>query len=736
MAITLERYRDLRPDCYRELCLRDRDLSFAGSSMAEVKKYNTEFAGKPLMVEVGRLGGQANGTVLVQYGETSVMVNATMSAAEKAVDYLPLQVEYEEKYYAAGKINSSKWIKREGRPSEGAILAGRLIDRPLRPRFNNKIRNEIQVVATVLSFDGVNDPDIVAMFGASLALGISDIPFDGPIAGVRMGRVDGKLIVNPTYVERATSDFDIVVAGTDSRINMIEAGAQIVPEAEIAAAIKAGFEASQGLIDFQKKIVAEIGKSKKQLTLVGHEAALAEEVRQQTEDKLRIALYVPGKGKDELYEGIGLVKNELMDYLKEKYAADLNLKEKLIEASVLFEEEIDRMVHKNILEEEKRPDGRKTDQLRSLSADVGILPHTHGTGLFNRGTTQALSILTLAAPGAEQWLESMEISLTKKRFMHHYSFPPYSTGEVKRLGALGRREIGHGYLAERSLEPIIPNKNEFPYTIRLVSEILSSNGSSSMASVCGSTLALMDGGVPIKAPAAGIAMGLMFDEKNEKYKILTDIQGPEDHHGDMDLKVAGTATGITGMQMDVKVDGITPQIVEETLAQALKARLEILNVITSAIATHRGDLSKHAPRVQTIMISPSKIGALIGPGGKNINGIIEQTGAQIDIEDDGSVFVTATTSESMEKTIKLIKGYTYEPQSGDEFDGTVVKILDFGAFVEIMPGMDGLVHVSEMSDEHVRHPSDKVKQGQQVHVWVKNIDDQGRLNLTMKPRNN
>lgn len=704
--------------------------------MAEIKKYNTEFAGKPLTVEIGRLGGQANGTVLVQYGETSVMVNATMSAAEKAVDYLPLQVEYEEKYYAAGKINSSKWIKREGRPSEGAILAGRLIDRPLRPRFNNKIRNEIQVVATVLSFDGVNDPDIVAMFGASLALGISDIPFDGPIAGVRMGRVEGKLIVNPTYVERVTSDFDIVVAGTDSRINMIEAGAQIVPEAEVAAAIKAGFEASQGLIDFQKKIVAEIGKPKKQLTLVGHEAALAEEVRQQTEDKLRIALYVPGKGKDELYEGIGQVKTELMDYLKEKYAADLNLKEKLIEASVLFEEEIDRMVHKNILEEEKRPDGRKTDQLRALSADVGILPHTHGTGLFNRGTTQALSILTLGAPGAEQWLESMEISLTKKRFMHHYSFPPYSTGEVKRLGALGRREIGHGYLAERSLEPIIPNKNEFPYTIRLVSEILSSNGSSSMASVCGSTLALMDGGVPIKAPAAGIAMGLMFDEKNEKYKILTDIQGPEDHHGDMDLKVAGTATGITGMQMDVKVDGITPQIVEETLAQALKARLEILSVITSAIATHRSDLSKHAPRVQTIHISPSKIGALIGPGGKNINGIIEQTGAQIDIEDDGSVFVTATTGESMEKTLKLIKGYTYEPQPGDEFDGTVVKILDFGAFVEIMPGMDGLVHVSEMSNEHVRHPSDKVKQGQQVHVWVKNIDDQGRLNLTMKPKYN
>lgn len=704
--------------------------------MAEIKKYTTEFAGKPLMVETGRLGGQANGTVLVRYGETSVMVNATMSNAEKGVDYLPLQVEYEEKYYAAGKIKGSKWIKREGKPSEEAILSGRLIDRPLRPRFDQRIRNEIQVVATVLSFDGVNDPDIPAMFGASLALSISDIPFNGPIAGVRVGRVDGKLVLNPTYTERASSDFDIVVAGTEGRINMIEAGAKIIPEAEIAAAIKAGFESLQGLIELQKKIAGEIGKPKKELNLKDHNADLIQEVRKQTEDKLRVALYVPGKGKNELYEGIGQIKNELMESLKEKYAAELDLKEKLNEASVIFEEEIDRMVHQNILERDQRPDGRKNDQLRPLSAEVDILPHTHGTGLFTRGTTQALSILTLAAPGAEQWLETMEINLTKKRFMHHYSFPPYSTGEVKRLGGLGRREIGHGYLAERSLEPIIPNKDEFPYTIRVVSEILSSNGSSSMASVCGSTLALMDGGVPIKAPAAGIAMGIMFDEAGEKYKILTDIQGPEDHHGDMDLKIAGTAQGVTGMQMDVKVDGITPKIVEETLVQAKKARLEILNVITTTIGTHRAELSAHAPRVTTVKINPAKIGALIGPGGKNINGIIEQTNTQIDIEDDGSVFITSPTAEGMEKALGLIKNLTYEPQPGDEFDGTVVKILDFGAFVEILPGMDGLVHVSEMANEHVRHPSDKVKPGQKVHVWVKNVDAQGRLNLTMKPRYN
>ena len=702
--------------------------------MAEVKTYSIDFAGKPLKVELGRLGGQANGVCVIQYGETTVMVNATMSAFEKDVDYLPLQVEYEEKYYAAGKIKGSKWIKRDGRPSEEAILAGRLIDRPLRPRFNNKIRNEIQVVATVLSFDGVNDPDMPALFGASLALMISDIPFNGPIAGVRVGRVGGKLIFNPTYSERILSDFDIVVAGTENKINMIEAGANIVPENDIADAIKAGFESFKDLIDFQKKITDEIGKQKKELTLIESDEKLIAEVRRLTENKLRTALYLPGKGKNELYEGLGQIKSELMEHFKEAYPADLNLAKKLSEVSVIFEEEIDRMVHKNILEEEKRPDGRKIDQLRALSADVSILPHTHGSGLFNRGTTQALSILTLAAPGMEQWLETMEINLTKKRFMHHYSFPPYSTGEVKRIGALGRREIGHGYLAERSLEPIIPDKNEFPYTIRVVSEILSSNGSSSMASVCGSTLALMDGGVPIKSPAAGIAMGLMFDEKNEKYKILTDIQGPEDHHGDMDLKVAGTKDGITGMQMDVKVDGINPKIVEETLAQALKARLEILDVIIKSIPASRAELSAHAPRIQTLKINPAKIGALIGPGGKIINEIIEQTGAEIDIEDDGSVFVTSATPEGMKKALAMIQEITYEPQPGDEFDGTVVRIMDFGAFVEITPGRDGMVHVSEIRQERVEKVSDVLKVGQKVHVWVKSVDDMGRVSLTMKPR--
>lgn len=690
------------------------------------------------MVEFGRLGGQANGVCRVQYGETTVLVNATMAETERDVDFLPLQVEYEEKYYAAGKVKGSKWIKREGRPSDEAILSGRLIDRSVRPRFNQGIRNEIQIIATVLSFDGINDPDIPALFGASMALMVSDIPFDGPVAGVRVGRlpaqagVAGKLIFNPTYTERAESDFDIVVAGTPNRINMLEAGAKIVPENDMADAIEAGFGALKELIEWQKKIADEIGKPKRTVNVASHSEALVMEVRALTESKLKEALYVPGKGKREFLEGLSQIKKDLLVKIEEVHKDEPDLSKKLKEVGSIFEEEIDRIVHKNITEEGKRPDGRKMDEIRPLSAEVAILPHTHGSGLFSRGTTQALSILTLAAPGMEQWLETMEINLTKKRFMHHYSFPPYSTGEVKRMGGLGRREIGHGYLAERSLEPIIPTKDEFPYTIRVVSELLSSNGSTSMASVCGSTLALMDGGVPIKAPAAGIAMGLMFNEDGKNYKILTDIQGPEDHHGDMDLKVAGTAEGVTGMQMDVKIEGITPQIVRETMVQAQKARLEILNVITKAINTSRSTLSPHAPRVQTIKINPTKIGALIGPGGKMINEIIEKTGAEIDIEDDGSVFVTSVTPEGMDLALKLINEVTYEAKPGDEFDGKVVKLMDFGAFVEFMAGKDGLVHVSEISKERVNRPSDVLKVGQVVHVKVKNIDEYGRINLTMK----
>ena len=701
----------------------------------EVKTYKEEFAGKPLFIEFGRLGGQANGTCRVQYGETTVLINATMSANTKNVDYMPLMVDYEEKYYAAGKIKGSKWIKRETRPSDEAVLSGRLIDRTIRPRFDNNIRNEMQVMATVLSFDGVNDPDIPALFGASLALMTSDIPFDGPVAGVRVGRIDGKLIFNPTYKERIESEFDVVVAGTASRINMIEAGANIVSEKEMAEAIAAGFKEFQALIKFQNQIVKDLAPKKKELILANRDKDLAAVVRDFSESKLEKALYAPGKNKAEFYEGIGQTKIELMEYLKEKYKESHEMDKNLNEASVIFEEEIDRIVHRNILDSDKRPDGRKLDQLRELNSEVGVIPHTHGSGLFNRGNTQALSMLTLAAPGFEQWVETMEIDLTKKRFMHHYVFPPYSVGEVGRLGGGGRRDIGHGALAERSLKPIIPDKDNFPYTIRLVSEILSSNGSSSMASVCGSSLALMDGGVPIKSPAAGIAMGLMFDEKGEKYKILTDIQGPEDHHGDMDLKVAGTREGVTGMQMDVKIEGITVEIVEKALEQAKKARLEILDVLEKTIASPRSELSPHAPRVETVKINPAKIGMLIGPGGKVINGIIEETGAEIDIEDDGTVFVTSATPEGMKKALALIQEVTYEPKEGDEFEGTVVAIKDFGAFVEIMPGKDGMVHISEMADRRIDKVTDVLKMGQKVHVWVKAVDDaSGKISLTMKRR--
>jgi polyribonucleotide nucleotidyltransferase len=703
-----------------------------------IKTYSAEFAGKPLFIEIGRLAGQANGSCRVQYGETTVLATATMAKEPKGgASYFPLSVDYEEKYYAAGKIKGSKWIKRETRPSDEAILTSRLIDRSLRPRFNQNIRNDIQVVAMVLSFDGVNDPDIPALFGASLALMISDIPFDGPIAAARVGRVNGKLIINPTYEERQQSDFDIVVAGTENKINMIEAGAKIVPEEDIVKASVHALDELQELIKLQKKIAKELARDKKELGGPARDEAVAKIVRDFVSPKLEKVLYTPHK--HEYVEGLDRIEKELEEFLKAEFAAHPDIDKKLAEARLIFEEEIDRIVHKNILESEKRPDGRKIDELREITAEVGLLPHSHGTGLFNRGATQALTSLTLAAPGMEQWIETMEIELTKKRFMHHYVFPPFCVGETGRMGSGGRREIGHGALAERALEPLIPSKDDFPYTIRLVSEILSSNGSSSMASVCGSSLAMMDGGVPVKAPAAGIAMGLMFSAEggsasggDQKYKILTDIQGPEDHHGDMDMKVAGTKDGITAMQMDVKIEGINEKILKEVLAQAKKARLEILEVMAKAIPAPRKELSPYAPRVQIIKINPEKIGALIGPQGKNINEIIEQTGATIDIEDDGSVFITSDKPESMEKAIALIRNSTYEAKPGDEFDGKVSRLLDFGAMVEYMPGKEGLVHVSEISKEHIRRPSDVLKIGQVVHVRVKNIDDYGRINLTMK----
>lgn len=698
------------------------------------KIYSATIAGKPLTVKVGKLAQQANGSVIVQYGETTILATVVLGDVTPK-DYFPLSVDFEERYYAAGKIKDSKWLKREGRPTDEAILTGRVIDRSIRPRFDQRTRNELQCVATVLTFDKINDADMPAVFAVSTALMISDIPYSGPVSSVRVGRIpstgsgQATFIINPTYAERLESDLDIIVSGTSERINMIEAGAKIVPENVVGDAIEAGFNALKELNDLQSKIAAEIGKAKTELSMSAVDEVLVKEIQEFCEPKLDTAIFTATKA--EHYAGQESVKKELMAFLDEKYANDPELPAKKAIAEGIFEESINNVVHRNVLEKERRVDGRKLDQLRAISSEVGVIPLTHGNGLFMRGDTQALSILTLGSPGQEQWMESMEINLTKKGFMHHYNFPPYSVGETGRIGAPGRREIGHGALAERALLPIIPSRDTFPYTIRIVSEILGSNGSSSQASVCGSSLALMDGGVPILAPAAGIAMGLMLDTHSDKYKILTDIQGPEDHHGDMDLKVAGTREGVTAMQMDVKIEGITPKIVRETLEQAKRARLEILDTMEKTIPAPRAELSPNAPRVQIFKINPSKIGALIGPGGKIINGIIEQTGAQIDIDDDGSVFVTAGTPESMEQTLKLIKEVTYEPEAGEEMDGTVVAIKDFGAFVEIAPGRDGMVHVSEMSNERVAHPSDVVKEGQRVHVWIKSVGEDGKISLSM-----
>ncbi len=698
--------------------------------MVKTKVYTQDFAGKPLSVEVGKLAQQAGGSCRIQYGETTVLVTATMSPHPKDINFFPLKIEYEERYYAAGKIKGSKWIKRETRPSDEAILTRRLIDRPLRPRFNQLIRNEIQVVATVLSFDGINDPDIPSIFGASLALSISDIPFNGPIAAIRIGRNNNTLSINPTYIERQTSDFDIVIAGTEDKINMIEAGARIISEDDITKAIQDAFGEIKQLIAFQKSIVDDIKPKKQTPKVAERDAGLTAMVREFLEPKFEKVLYTPHK--HEFLSGIHQTSDELRAYIAKEFEGNPEAHKKLDQAMVLFEEEIDRIVSKNILEKEKRPDGRKLDELRDLSSEVGVLPHSHGTGLFQRGTTQVLSVLTLAAPGLEQWIETMELELTKKRFMHHYVFPPFSVGEVGRVGFPGGREIGHGALAERALEPIIPPKEAFPYTIRLVSEVLSSNGSSSMASVCGSTLALMDGGVPITQPAAGIAMGLILDEETGAYKILTDIQGPEDHHGDMDLKVAGTRDGVTAMQMDVKTEGIDIKILGETLIQARKARLEILDNLIKAIAAPRPQLSQYAPRVEMIHINPDKIRTVIGPQGKMINEIIDKTGVEIDIEQDGSVFITSDNQDGMRRAIEWIQQLTYEVKPDDEFDGKVTRLLDFGAMVEFLPGNEGLVHVSEISKERIRKPSDVLKIGQTVHVRVKNIDEYGRINLTMK----
>ena len=696
----------------------------------ETKKYSTQYAGKKLEVEIGHLAGQADGSVFIKYGDTSALVTAVMSDNQRDVNYLPLTVDYEERYYAAGKIKGSRWIKRETRPGEEATLHARMIDRTLRPRFDQRIRNDIQIIATILSFDGENDPDIPSLIGASLALMISDIPFNGPVAGVRVSEAEGEMILSPNYEERKKSSFELVAAGIDEKVNMIEFEGDQAPEDKIIKAIELGHREYRKIIDFQNKIAEELKPKKRKVEIFEPDEKMLADIKKFLGDKAEKALY-ESEGKAETWEALDDLKESLLKHLKESYKNSPDLDKITKELENIFGRELDEIIHRNILEKERRSDGRKLDELRPLTIEAGVLPRTHGSGIFQRGETQILNILTLGSPGKEQWIEEMETE-KKKLFMHHYNFPPYSTGETGRIGFPGRREIGHGALAEKSLEPIIPTKEIFPYTIRLVSEALSSNGSTSMASVCASSLALMDGGVPIKEPVAGISIGLILSKDNKEFKLLTDIQGEEDHYGDMDFKVAGTKNGITGIQLDVKKDGLTKEIMEAALEQAKKTRLKILEEMKKVIAAPKQELSPFAPRVYKIQINPDKIRNVIGPGGKIINEIIAQTGVNIDIEDSGLVFVTSEKEEGAKKALEWINNLTREVKAGEIFDGIVVKITDFGAFIELFPNQDGLVHISEISDKRIERVSDVMKIGDVVKVKVKKIDEHGRVSLTMR----
>src|SRR3989344_171204 len=688
------------------------------------KKFTTEVGGKTLTAEFTDMAHQANGSCLVTYGDTVVLATAVQSRnAREGTDFFPLTVDYEEKFYAAGMILGSRFMRREGKASDEAVLVSRLIDRSIRPLFSQKTRNEVQIIILALSIDEDNDPDVPAIIATSLALGTSNIRWDGPIGAVRIGKTDGKLTVNPPYKEREGTMLDTVICGKDGKVNMIEAGALGIAEDEMMEALESASKEIDKLCDFQKKIIAELGVPKTEVKLAEAPADMKAMFKKNIVGKLSDTIYI--KEKLNRFEAMNALKADWMETCAEFF--------KETPRSIsdgLFEEAIDEIVHKNIIEKEKRPDGRGMKELRPLSAKAKILPRTHGSGLFYRGETHILSIATLGAPSDVQLIEGMEVR-TKKRFMHHYNFPPFSVGEIKPMRGPGRRDIGHGALAERALLAIIPPAEIFPYTVRVVSETLSSNGSSSMGSVTASSLALMDAGVPIKTPVAGIAMGLMmFDENN--YKVLTDIQGPEDHHGDMDFKVAGSAAGITAAQMDVKVAGSTLKIMREAFLQAKEARLQILEVVTKELPKPREELSPYAPRILTMHINPDKIRDVIGPGGKMIQAIVAETGAEIDIEQDGTVFITAPREESLKAAEAKINMLTKEFEIGEVFTGTVTRIFPFGAMVEIAPKQEGLVHISELAPFRVEQVTDVVSPGDEVPVKVIGIDDQGRVNLSIK----
>lgn len=685
-----------------------------------------EWGGRTLTIETGSFAAQANGSVTVQYGDTVVLVTATMAREPRpGIDFFPLTVDFEERFYAAGKIPGSRFIRRETRPGEDAILNGRLIDRSIRPRFPKDAVNDVQVVITTFAVDQENEPDIPGLIGASAALVISDIPFDGPIAGCKIGMIDGDLIVNPTHQQIEDGALELVVSSGTEGIMMIEAGAKQVDEETMARAIEMAHRVNQPVIELQNQLREKIGKAKTEMLKRTVPDAVVQAVEARFGEALKAAVLTPMKGE----------RNEALDNLRSEAKSGLaeELGDQAGSIGGAIEKLAKKYTRKAILGDGKRPDGRGPGDLRALDARVGILPRTHGTGLFQRGQTQVLTVATLGSPGEEKIVDSLGEVEEKKRYLHHYNFPPYSVGEAKPMRATGRREIGHGALAEKALVPVLPTQKDFPYTLRLVSEILSSNGSSSMASVCGSTLALMDAGVPIQAPVAGISIGLVLDEEDaSKRVLLTDIIGMEDFYGDMDFKVAGTTVGITAIQLDTKASFLPLDMMREVFSQARDARLKILEVIAGAIGAPRDELSPFAPRILTVNIPVDRIGEVIGPGGKMIRSIVERTGAKIDIEDDGTVFISSLNAAGGEAAAKIISDMTRELEVGEIYTGKVTRLMNFGAFVEIMPGKEGLIRISDMAWEFVESVESVVKVGDEVTVKVSEIDDQGRVNLSRK----
>ena len=694
--------------------------------MSNKHVFSTTLAGRPLSVEIGELAKQANGAVLVRYGDTVVLSAAVASKKAGTGDFFPLTVHYIEKMYAVGKVPGG-FIKREGRPSEAATLTSRLIDRPLRPMFPEGVRNEIQITNTVLSVDQDCTPEMAAMLGASLALAVSDIPFDGPVAGVNVGRVNGEIVINPTVAQAELSDIELTVAGTATAINMVESSAKEVSEADMLEALLKGHAAIKELVAFQNEIVAQIGKEKFEFTLAEVAPEVAAQVGERYKSRMIQAIQTQEKKAREA--AVDAVMEEATEFFAAVYADRDDYDQLMKDVSTALHDLEKDEVRRLITKERVRPDGRRIDEIRPLSSSVALLPRVHGSGLFTRGQTQVLTAATLAPLGEHQVIDGLGIE-EGKRFIHHYNFPNFSVGETGRVGSPGRREIGHGALGERALKQVIPAPEDFPYTIRLVSEVLESNGSSSQASICAGTLALMDAGVPIKAPVAGIAKGLVME--GEDYTVLTDIQGLEDHLGDMDFKVAGTAAGITALQMDIKIQGITEAILTEALTQAKKARLEILDELVSTLPEARKELSPYAPKIDIIQINPDKIKVVIGRGGETINGIIEATGVKIDIDQTGNVSIASSDQDMINKARQMIEDLVREVEVGQVYTGKVKRIEKFGAFVEVLPGKDGLVHISELEHRRVAQVEDVLKIGDVVEVKVIEIDNQGRINLSRK----